>query len=91
MAESLKRSTARITAVADEAETEREAIIRKRKQEIRDHFERTGKKIRWKSDMVGGGREAVLKMMKPALDALAKAQGDYSRALAAEGIQISTE
>ncbi|GJN78033.1 RNA polymerase II transcription factor B subunit 1 [Purpureocillium lilacinum] len=91
LAESLKRSTARITAVADEAETEREAIIRKRKQEIRDHFERTGKKIRWKSDMVGGGREAVLKMMKPALDALAKAQGDYSRALAAEGIQISTE
>ncbi|UNI16213.1 RNA polymerase II transcription factor B subunit 1, variant 2 [Purpureocillium takamizusanense] len=91
LAESLKRSAARIAAVADEAETEREAVIRRRKQEIRDHFERTGKKIRWKSDMVGGGRDAVLKMMKPALDALDKAQGDYSRALAAEGIQISTE
>ncbi|KAJ6440831.1 RNA polymerase II transcription factor B subunit 1 [Purpureocillium lavendulum] len=91
LAESLKRSAARVAAVADEAETEREAIIRKRKQEIRDHFERTGKKIRWKSDMVGGGRDAVVKMMQPVLDALDKAQGDYSRALAAEGIQISTE
>lgn len=91
LAESLKRSVARITAVAEDADKERESIIRKRKQEIRDHFERTGKKIRWKSDMVGGGRDAVLKLMQPVLHALDKAQADYSRALAAEGIQISTE
>ncbi|GAB0132012.1 hypothetical protein EsDP_00000462 [Epichloe bromicola] len=91
LAESLKRSAARISAVADEADVERENVIRKRKQEIRDHFERTGKKIRWKSDMVGGGRDAVLKLMQPVLDALQKGQDDYSRALAAEGIQVSTE
>jgi transcription initiation factor TFIIH subunit 1 len=91
LAESLKRSASRISAVAEDAEKDRENVIRKRKQEIRDHFERTGKKIRWKSDMVGGGRDAVLKLMQPVLDALDKAQGDYSRALAAEGIEISTE
>lgn len=91
LAESLQRSAARIDAVASEAEAEREAVIRKRKQDIRDHFECTGKKIRWKPDMVGGGRDAVAKMMQPTLDALAKAQADYSKALAAEGIQISTE
>lgn len=91
LAESLQRSAARISAVADDADKERENVIRKRKQEIRDHFERTGKKIRWKSDMVGGGRDAVIKLMQPVLDALDKAQLDYSRALAAEGIQISTE
>lgn len=91
LAESLKRSTARISAVGDEAERERDDIIRKRKQEIRDHFERTGKKIRWKSDMVGGGRDAVTKLMQPTLDALNKAQADYARALAAEGVQLSTE
>ncbi|KYK54215.1 RNA polymerase II transcription factor related protein [Drechmeria coniospora] len=91
LAESLKRSASRIAAVADEAEEAREAVIRKRKQEIREHFERTGKKIRWKSDMVGGGRNAVNRMMQPVLDALAKAQADYSRALAAEGVQMSTE
>lgn len=91
LAESLQRSVARISAVADDADKERENVIRKRKQEIRDHFERTGKKIRWKSDMVGGGRDAVIRLMQPVLDALEKAQSDYSRALAAEGIQISTE
>lgn len=91
LAESLKRSGTRIAAVADEAGAEREATIRKRKQEIRDHFERTGKKIRWKSDMVGAGRDAVLKMMQPILGTLDKAQEDYARALAAVGVQVSTE
>ncbi|KAM3514851.1 hypothetical protein MY11210_001456 [Beauveria gryllotalpidicola] len=91
LAESLKRSTSRIQVVADDAAAERDETIRRTKQEIRDHFEKTGKKIRWKSDMVGGGRDAVIKMMQPTLDALEKAQADYARALAAEGVQISTE
>ncbi|KAG6000168.1 hypothetical protein E4U54_001524 [Claviceps lovelessii] len=91
LAESLQKSGARISAVADEADVERESIIRKRKQEIREHFERTGKKIRWKSDMVGGGRDAVIKLLQPVLDALQKGRDDYARALAAEGVQVSTE
>jgi transcription initiation factor TFIIH subunit 1 len=91
LAESLQRSSQRIVAIAEDAEREREETIRKRKQEIRDHFERTGKKIRWKSDMVGGGHAAVMKLMQPTLNALEKAQADYARALAAEGIQASTE
>lgn len=91
LAESLARSTERITAVSEEAEKERADIIHKRRQEIRSHYERTGKKIRWKSEMVGGGRDAVMKIMQPTLDALQRAQADYSRALAAEDIQISTE
>ncbi|KAM3523064.1 hypothetical protein NHJ13051_005309 [Beauveria bassiana] len=91
LAESLKRSTSRIQVVADNATADRDETIRRTKQEIRDHFEKTGKKIRWKSDMVGGGRDAVIMMMQPTLNALAKAQADYARALAAEGVQISTE
>lgn len=91
LAESLARSMERVQAVADEAELERDSIIQKRKQEIRAHFERTGKKIRWKPDMVGGGRDAVSKIMQPTLDALRRAQETYSRALGEEGIQISTE
>ncbi|GAO14886.1 uncharacterized protein UV8b_05050 [Ustilaginoidea virens] len=91
LAESLERSAPRIYAVAEEAEAVRDEVIRKRKQEIRDHFERTGKKIKWKSDMVGGGRDAVIKLMQPVLDALQKGQQDYARALAVEGIQVSTE
>ncbi|RGP66437.1 transcription initiation factor tfiih subunit 1 [Fusarium longipes] len=91
LAESLGRSLTRINAVAEEADNEREEIIRSRKKEIRDHFERTGKKIRWRSDNVGGGKAAVIALMQPTMNALEKAQADYSRALAAEGIQISTE
>ncbi|WKT49944.1 hypothetical protein QSH57_014891 [Fusarium oxysporum f. sp. vasinfectum] len=91
LAESLGRSLARINAVAEEADKEREEIIRSRKKEIRDHFQRTGKKIRWRSDNVGGGKAAVIALMQPTMNALEKAQADYSRALAAEGIQISTE
>ncbi|KAM3519389.1 hypothetical protein MY4038_009791 [Beauveria bassiana] len=91
LAESLKRSTSRIQVVADNAAADRDETIRRTKQEIRDHFEKTGKKIRWKSDMVGGGRDAVIMMMQPTLNALAKAQADYARALAAEGVQTSTE
>ncbi|KAL7782668.1 hypothetical protein V8C37DRAFT_397768 [Trichoderma ceciliae] len=91
LAESLARSMTRIQAVADEAEVEREKFIQKRKQEIRNHFERTGKKIRWKPDMVGGGRDVVYKIMQPTLDALQRAQETYSKALGEEGIRISTE
>ncbi|KAH6877329.1 hypothetical protein B0T10DRAFT_192187 [Thelonectria olida] len=91
LAESLKRSADRIAAVGDEAEKEREEYITMRRKEIREHFQRTGKKIRWKSDMAGGGRSAVMRLMQPTLDALEKAQQDYQRALAAEGLQASTE
>lgn len=91
LAESLGRSLARINVVAEEAEREREEIIRNRKKEIREYFERTGKKIRWRSDNVGGGKAAVIALMQLIMNALEKAQADYSRALAAEGIQISTE
>ncbi|SPJ87003.1 related to RNA polymerase II transcription factor [Fusarium torulosum] len=91
LAESLGRSLARINVVAEEAEREREEIIRNRKKEIREYFERTGKKIRWRSDNVGGGKAAVMALMQLIMNALEKAQADYSRALAVEGIQISTE
>ncbi|KAM5348541.1 hypothetical protein ACJ41O_008365 [Fusarium nematophilum] len=91
LAESLNRSIARIKAVSGDADKEREEIIRKRKKEIRDHFERTGKKIRWRSDNVGGGSAAVMALMQPTIDALERAQADYQRALAAEGIKASTE
>ncbi|KAL6866322.1 RNA polymerase II transcription factor B subunit 1 [Amphichorda felina] len=91
LADSLAKSATRIASVADEAAKERDETIRRRKQEIREHYERTGKKIRWKADMVGGGRDAVTRLMQPTLDAIDKARVDYTRALAAEGIKASTE
>ena len=91
LAESLRRSGDRISAVAADAEKERDEVIARRKAEIRDHYEKTGRKIRWNSDKVGGGRKEVERLMGPVKEALERARGDYTRALAAEGIKLSTE
>ncbi|KAI5864139.1 hypothetical protein GGS23DRAFT_484288 [Durotheca rogersii] len=91
LAEALKRSKERIDAVAAEAEKAREEQIKKRKEEILQIYERTKRKIKFNSKSIRGGREAVLKLMEPVIRALDKAIADYQRALAAEGIQASTE
>ncbi|KAK1968985.1 TFIIH p62 subunit domain-containing protein [Colletotrichum sublineola] len=92
LVESLGRSAERINAVAEEAERARDDIIRAKKKEIMDHYKATGKKIRgWRPEHEKGGHKAVLTIMQPTLEALKRAQADYKRALAAEGVQLSTE
>ncbi len=91
LAESLKRSKERINAVAVEAEKVREAEIKKKKEEIMQIYERTKRKVKFNSKSIRGGKDAVLKLMDPVLQSLDKAIADYQRALAAEGIQASTE
>lgn len=89
--EALQRSAERIYAVAEDAEKKREEIIAQKKREIREYFERTQKKIRWKADSVGGGKEAVLALMRGTLEALTRAKEEYRKALEAEGLRASTE
>ncbi|KAI2467643.1 hypothetical protein F4781DRAFT_401181 [Annulohypoxylon bovei var. microspora] len=91
LAEALKRSKDRINAVAEEAEKVREQQIKKRKDEIIQIYERTKRKVKFNPRTVRGGREAVLKLMEPTIQSLDKAIADYQKALAAEGIQVSTE
>ncbi|KAI2617389.1 hypothetical protein GGR54DRAFT_607561 [Hypoxylon sp. NC1633] len=91
LAEALKRSKDRIDAVAVDAEKVREEQIKRRKEEIIQIYERTKRKVKFNPKSVRGGREAVLKLMEPTLRSLDKAIADYQRALAAEGIQFSTE
>ncbi|PKS12241.1 hypothetical protein jhhlp_001541 [Lomentospora prolificans] len=91
LSEALQRSVARINAVANDAEKRREEIIAQKKREIREYYERTQRKIRWKADSVGGGKQAVLALMESTLSALSKAQGEYKKALEAEGLRASTE
>ena len=89
--EALQRSVGRINAVAEEAEKHRDEIIAQKKREIREYYERTKKKIRWKADSVGGGKQAVLALMESTLFALSKAQEEYRKALEAEGLRPTTE
>lgn len=87
--ETLERSRDRIDAVALDAEKERVEVIRKQKQHIREIWEKTGKKILWKEDSIGGGEDVVREMLTPTLNSLNMASQKYRQALAAEGGDIS--
>ena len=89
MVETLERAMDRINAVAVDAEKERNGIIQKQKDHLRDVYERTKKKLKMNS--VGGGEKVVKEMMEPTIKALQKATKEYRKALAAEGIDISRE
>ncbi|KAH6622949.1 hypothetical protein F5144DRAFT_346757 [Chaetomium tenue] len=80
-AESLQRSTDRINALAAEAERIRQQVMDKRKREIREHYERTRKKLRWQPPR--GGQDSVLALFEAtllginsALDLYRSAQGE---------------
>ncbi|KAK8134856.1 hypothetical protein PG984_006868 [Apiospora sp. TS-2023a] len=89
--ESLKRSKERINAVAAEAQKARDQEIERKKEEIRQIYQRTGKKRKLNSSAVRGGKDAVVKLMDPVVKSLDTAIAAYQKALAAEGIQASTE
>jgi transcription initiation factor TFIIH subunit 1 len=91
LGDALRKSVDRIKAVGDDAEKKREEIIADKTREIREYYQRTKKKVRWKPDSVQGGRKAVLAIMKPILEAMEKAQGEYRKALAVEGMTPSME
>ncbi|KAI0483994.1 TFIIH p62 subunit domain-containing protein [Xylariaceae sp. FL0804] len=91
LAEALKRSKDRIDAVAQEADKVREDQIKKRRAEIVQIYERTKKKVKFNAKSVRGGKDAVSKLMEPVVQSLDKALADYAKALAAEGVQTSTE
>lgn len=89
--ESLTRSMARIEAVAEEAEEARNKFIDEKKEEIRVLYARSGRRIRWRPEMIGGGKKAVRVLLGPTISSLETAQNLYKAALAAEGLKPSTE
>jgi transcription initiation factor TFIIH subunit 1 len=86
MVETLDRAMDRINAVADEAEKERDDIVKKQRQKIRDVFEQTKKKISWSPNSVGGGRKVVMEMVEPTIKSIRTASQQYRKALEAEGV-----
>lgn len=70
-----------------DAEHERDEIIERQKAHLRDVWEKTGKKIKWNPDSVGGGSKVVREMMQPTIKTLEKASREYRKALAAEGVE----
>ncbi|KAJ4307059.1 RNA polymerase II transcription factor B subunit 1 [Collariella sp. IMI 366227] len=77
-AETLRRSTERIEALAAEAEAVRQHVIEQRKREIKEIYERTRRKVRWQPPR--GGKESVLALFEATLGVEA-AQGMYEQAV----------
>ncbi|KAI9841617.1 MAG: RNA polymerase II transcription factor B subunit 1 [Thelocarpon superellum] len=80
--DSLKRAVERVQAVAAEAEEERNTELERKKKEIRDIYQSTGKKRKWDPSSVGGGSQAVQDMMAPTINAVNVALTKYKEALA---------
>ncbi len=83
LVETLDRALDRINAVAADAETERNAAIEEHKRKIMDHYERTGKRVKFHKDAIGGGEKVVREMLEPTVASLGKATDAYRKALAA--------
>ncbi|KAL2265574.1 hypothetical protein VTJ83DRAFT_6674 [Remersonia thermophila] len=82
-AESLRRSAARIDALAAEAEHARQLLIERRKKEIKEYYERTRKKLRWQPPK--GGKESVMALFEGTVTALNAALEMYAQAKAQGG------
>jgi len=82
LVETLDRAMDRIRAVAEDAERERQKEVEKLKQQVREHYERTHKKLPFSPDVVKGGAKAVNQLMDPTVNAIGVALGKYKYALA---------
>ena len=82
LVETLDRAMDRIKAVADDAEAERTKEIDKVKKQVREHYERTQKKLRFDPDTIQGGSKAVNRLLAPTVEAIRIATDRYKQALA---------
>ncbi|PLN81444.1 RNA polymerase II transcription factor subunit 1, partial [Aspergillus taichungensis] len=84
LVESLNRAQERITAVANDAEAERQVEVDRLKRQAREMLEATGRRRRVNLEGVPGGAGAVRQLLGPTVRALEVALGKYKKALAEE-------
>ena len=87
--ETLDRAMDRIKAVADDADTERTREVDRLKKQVRDHYERTQRRLRLDPEAVAGGAKAVYQLLAPTIKAIRIAGREYQKALAAEGDEVA--
>lgn len=81
--ETLDRAMDRIKAVADDADSERNLEIDRIKQQMRERFERTKRKVKFDFDSIGGGAKVVNQLLAPTVKAIQVAGQKYKTALTA--------
>lgn len=90
LVETLDRAMDRIKAVADDADAERNVEVDRVKQQLRERFERTKRKVKFDFDSIGGGAKAVNQLLAPTVNAIQVAGDEYKKALAAAGGMAET-
>ena len=83
LVETLDHAMDRINAVIDTAGKERDAEVDKVKNQIRERFERTGRKVRFDFDTIGGGAKVARQLLAPTIKAIEVAGNEYRKALTA--------
>lgn len=83
--ETLNRAMDRIKAVAEDADAERNREVDRLKKQVRDHYERTQRRLRLDPEAVSGGAKAVNQLLAPTIEAIRVTGQEYQKALAAEG------
>lgn len=83
LVETLNRAMDRIKAVADDADQERTKEVEKMKKQVRDHYERTQRRIKADVDSIGGGAKVVNQLLGPTVEAIRLAGKEYKKALTA--------
>ena len=81
LVETLNRAMDRVKAVGNDAEAERGKEVEKLKKQVREHYERTGRRVNFDSAEVGGGRKVVEQLLGPTVNAIGTAVGEYTKAL----------
>ena len=89
MVESLNRAMDRIEAVAEDADEERKRAVDQKKRELREAFQRDGRKRRYDYDSIRGGSAVVHQMLGPTVRAVSTATAEYRKALALESTDVA--
>lgn len=81
LVESLNNAMNRINAVAADAQSEREAHIKRLEAQAGEIFKKSGKRKKIDKKMIGGGEEVVKQLMGPCIRSLGVAVDTYRRAI----------
>ena len=79
LVESLNRALDRINAVADAAQTERDAQLKKLEAQAAEIFKKTGKRKKVDKKAVGGGEPVVKQLLAPVMRSLGVAVDTYRK------------
>lgn len=91
LVETLDRAMDRISAVAEDAEKERQKDVDRLKQQVKEYFDRTGKRRKVDLDSVKGGKKVVDRLLGPTVKAIREALGEYQKALSQVGEEMGTQ